>query len=45
MLSLTGQYKNKSLIYKLYEFTYKEVNIVDSGFEMGEEEYEKFEVK
>jgi hypothetical protein len=45
MLSLTGQYKNKSLIYKLYEFTYKEVKIVDAEFGMNEEDYEEITIK
>ena len=30
------------MVYKLYELTYEEVKVVDSGFGMSEEEYEEF---
>lgn len=33
------------MVYKLYDFTYEEVRIIEPEFAMSEVEYEAFEVK
>jgi len=32
-------------VYKLYNLSYYEVQLIDPGFRLSEEEYNKFEVK
>jgi hypothetical protein len=38
--TLALEKKSNSIIYKLYELTYKEVKLIDPEFELSEQEYE-----